>query len=110
MTDDIDKKTPRLKPGFNNRNGQGNVDIPAPDMDSGYQLPRTDMMEAIENHDFAKVKELVDNGADVNEKTAMGQTALHYAAYKGNAGIASYLISKGASVNEANDTGATVLK
>jgi len=52
---------------------------------------------------------LIDKGADVNGKIAMGFTALHNAAGNGRYQIVELLIEKGADVNEKNDFGITPL-
>ena len=52
---------------------------------------------------------LIDKGADVNGKIAMGFTALHNAAGNGRYEIVELLIEKGADVNEKNDSGITPL-
>ena len=52
---------------------------------------------------------LIDKGADVNGKIAMGFTALHNAAGNGRYEIIELLIEKGADVNEKNDSGITPL-
>ena len=52
------------------------------------------------------VRELVDNGADVNSP---GWTALMYAAVNGHVDVSRLLISKGAQVNAVADNGFTAL-
>ena len=52
---------------------------------------------------------LIDKGADVNDKIAMGFTALHNAAGNGYYEIVELLIEKGADVNDKNDSGITPL-
>jgi len=52
---------------------------------------------------------LIDKGADVNGKIAMGFTALHNAAGNGRYEIVELVIEKGADVNEKNDFGITPL-
>ena len=52
---------------------------------------------------------LIDKGADVNGKIAMGFTSLHNAAGSGRYEIVELLIEKGADVNEKNDFGITPL-
>ena len=48
--------------------------------------------------DYAKVKELVDGGADVNETDSVGRTALMIAAKHGESEIARVLMQAGADV------------
>jgi ankyrin repeat protein len=65
------------------------------------QKPKlTDICEAIKKNDIDKLKQLVNYGADVNEKTKNGRTSLHYAAkYSTNIDILKYLLLQGAYVN-----------
>ena len=61
--------------------------------------------EAVEEGDLAKVKALVEGGADVNKvayppgKSSDGRTPLHLAARRHSLDIVEYLIAKGALVN-----------
>lgn len=67
----------------------------------------TPLMEAVQEGDLAKVKEMIEGGADIHAPNAIGNTALHYAGSTGQAEIAQYLVGKGAKVNARNSTGAT---
>jgi ankyrin repeat protein len=49
--------------------------------------------------DLAKVKALIEEGANVNAKNMWGETALHYAAEKGHKEVVELLIAKGADIN-----------
>lgn len=49
--------------------------------------------------DLARVKELVEQGTDIDTKDEGGWTALHWAASIGHRGLAEYLIANGADVN-----------
>ena len=51
--------------------------------------------------DTDRVKELVEQGEDVNTIGSGGVAPLHWAAYKGNIGVVKYLISVGADVDKA---------
>jgi ankyrin repeat protein len=55
------------------------------------------------------IKVMLDLGADVNEATDTGWTALHSAAYLGADSIIEFLASKGANVNARNGCGQTPL-
>jgi ankyrin repeat protein len=55
------------------------------------------------------VKALVDMGADVNQATETGWTALHAASFGGANSIIEYLASKGAKLNAVNGCGQTPL-
>jgi len=57
--------------------------------------------------DTAKL--LIEHGVDVNAAGQYGWTALHSAAYQGIKDLISYLVSKGANVNEVDAFGQTPL-
>ena len=57
--------------------------------------------------DNAEVRRLVQGGADVNAAQADGATALHWAAYNGDASLALLLLEAGADVAAANRNGST---
>ncbi|MDP2681544.1 MAG: ankyrin repeat domain-containing protein [Deltaproteobacteria bacterium] len=69
----------------------------------------TPLMSAIERGNINAVKELLNKGADVNEKDSGGWTPLLGAAYWGNTEAAKLLIDKGADVNATNNRGWTPL-
>jgi uncharacterized protein len=54
-----------------------------------------------------EVRRLLREGADVNSRQADGATALHWAAYHGDAGLAELLLGAGADVSAANRNGST---
>ena len=62
--------------------------------------------DAVKRGDFAKVKQMVEAGQDLEAKdeAALGQTALGWAAFIGYEDIADYLIEKGANLR-ATDRG-----
>ena len=55
--------------------------------------------EAAEKNDIAKVKALLEEGADVNKRDESNKTALCIAAREGNEEIVKLLIDNGADVN-----------
>ena len=59
--------------------------------------------------DIKKIKELIDMGADVNQKDETGKTALMEASRRGHKEIAVLLIQKVADVNQKDDYGWTAL-
>jgi ankyrin repeat protein len=59
--------------------------------------------------DNAQVRRLVQDGADVNSAQADGATAMHWAAYHGDAGLALLLLEVGADPSAANRNGSTPL-
>ena len=59
--------------------------------------------------DIAKVRQLIDSGADVNARNDKDQTALHCAAKAGFADIAALLVDSGAAVDAQDGEGATPL-
>ena len=54
------------------------------------------LMDAVYEGNLAKVKELVENGADVNLTNKKGYTALMYASENGHTDIVEFLKSVGA--------------
>ena len=69
------------------------------------------LMNAAENGDVESAKRLLDQGADVNEHvTALKWTALHVAAWKGQAEVARLLIRRGADVDAVTGANQTALQ
>lgn len=69
----------------------------------------SDVADAVEQGDAARLKTLLKSHADVNAAQADGSTALHWAAYRGDAGMAAQLLAAGAHPNVVMDTGMTPL-
>src|SRR5712691_4739843 len=67
------------------------------------------LVEAVKRGDAAAVRALLKQGTNVNLRAADGSTALHWAAHLDNLETADALIRAGATVNLANDAGATPL-
>jgi ankyrin repeat protein len=65
--------------------------------------------KAARGGDFNQVRELIADGAAVNEPEADGSTALLWAAYQSDPAMISMLIEAGADVNKANGLGITPL-
>jgi ankyrin repeat protein len=72
-------------------------------------LAQTDVADAAMRRDAAKVRSLVQSGADVKAAQADGATALHWAAYHGDVSLAQVLLDAGADVAAANRNGSTPL-
>lgn len=68
-----------------------------------------DLIKAAEDADIEKVKQLIEQGADVDAKNEYGWTALMAAAWWGNTEIVKLLIQAGADVNAENIDGGTAL-
>ncbi|MBU4320334.1 MAG: ankyrin repeat domain-containing protein [Nitrospinae bacterium] len=69
----------------------------------------TPLSTAAKRGDINAVKELLNQGADVNEKNDSGNTALMSAALEGHPEAVKFLIEKGADVNAKNNRGWTPL-
>lgn len=69
----------------------------------------TKLMEAAHAGDVAKIKELVEKGAELNTQDDYGWTALRYAVRAKNLEAAEALLKLGADVNLASSTGRTPL-
>src|SRR5258708_27104513 len=75
------------------------------------------LMLAAYKGDLREIERLIQNGADVNARNDVNNTALHFAAggspasqiYYGSPSAVAYLIERGADVNAQNDTGTTPL-
>ena len=59
--------------------------------------------------DARRVRDLLDQGADVNARNHKGQTALHCAAKAGFVDIAAVLLARGADLNAVDAAGETPL-
>lgn len=74
---------------------------------AGSLYAQMDLPSAVQSGDSFDIQKVLDRGVDVNQKFTKGNTALMYAAIKGNMNIVKFLIDKGAKVNIQNDTGYT---
>src|SRR4051794_24570113 len=63
------------------------------------------VVDAARLRDTAGLRDLLKQHADVNATAPDGGTALHWAAYHDDAGMAELLIGAGANVNAANRYG-----
>ena len=77
--------------------------LPAEELDSR-------LFPAAEFDSIAKIRQLLDAGADVNARNQRYETPLHRAASRGRAKIISVLIKQGADVNAKNSGGDTPLR
>ena len=68
-----------------------------------------ELLEAAKVGDTVKLKQLIDQGADVNAKTDKGTTALMWAAYQDHVEFVKVLIDSGVDVNEKTKDGWTAL-
>jgi ankyrin repeat protein len=64
------------------------------------------LVSAARNDDVEGVRELLE-GADVNQTSADGTTALHWAVYRNNLALVEKLIAAGANVNAKNQYGSS---
>jgi hypothetical protein len=69
----------------------------------------SDLLKAAGEDDISQVKDLLDEGLDVNGKNKNGWSALMIAASQGNMEMLKLLIEKGAAVDEKNAQGQTPL-
>ncbi|MBE6463512.1 MAG: ankyrin repeat domain-containing protein [Alphaproteobacteria bacterium] len=68
-----------------------------------------DLIEVCENGEKKDVEELIDKGADVNQKDEDGNTALMRASYWGYKEVVELLIQNGADVHSKSNNGNTAL-
>lgn len=59
----------------------------------------SDLMNAVIQNDESKVKQLLNNGMDINVQDEEGMTALMHASEKGDVQMVQLLISRGADIN-----------
>ena len=76
----------------------------------GQALAASDVADAVMRRDSAQLKQLIATKADVNAAQKDGTTALHWAAYHGDASAAAALIGAGASPAALTGTGMTPLE
>lgn len=67
------------------------------------------LVQAAKDADWRVVRILLEEGTEVDETASDGSTALHWASYWDEVGVAELLISRGANPSAANDLGATPL-
>ncbi|MFT4327814.1 MAG: ankyrin repeat domain-containing protein [Wolbachia pipientis] len=67
------------------------------------------LLAAAQDGDFNKVKDLVNQGANINAKERDGNTCLHYVSKFGNLDIVKYLISEDADIDAKDNNGQTPL-
>lgn len=65
--------------------------------------PKTKFMRAAANGQIGRIRQLIDEGVDVNDKDADGKTALMHAAENGEVAMAKALVLLGADVNARDD-------
>ena len=71
--------------------------------------PNEQLLEATKNWDLKQAQEALDAGADANCQDNAHNTALHRAAFHGDAQIALFLLQKCAAVNTLNSYNLTAL-
>ena len=71
--------------------------------------PDAPLADAAKRADWAAVRALLQEGADVDARQGDGSNALHWASYRDNREIAALLIRAGSEVNASNDLGVTPL-
>ena len=69
----------------------------------------SELMNAAKGGDVTAVQHVLDRGADVNEQSNKGKTALMFAASEGHTDVARLLLEQGANVNIADNYGTTAL-
>jgi ankyrin repeat protein len=112
---------PRLAPGSDVIDAGVDVGLPfvgkAPDLGAfeynpaaaGKRNPKM-LHQAVRDYDIEKIRKMISEGADVNEKDWLGYVPLHWAIYFGYPDAANLLISQGANPNLLSDTGRTPLE
>ncbi|TQR17791.1 M48 family metallopeptidase [Psychrobacillus soli] len=68
-----------------------------------YYLSMTPLMEAVSNGEEEKVRDLIADGANLEDFDSEGTTSLHYAIYGDDLAIAEVLLDAGANPNTADE-------
>lgn len=76
---------------------------------AGAAPPEAALADAARRADWAAVRTLLGEGAEVDAREGDGSTALHWASYHDNRELAARLIRAGADIDAANDLGVTPL-
>jgi len=84
----------------------GAKESPYPNINTN-QAPK--LRQAVEDGNIERVKQLIEEGADVNVKYRRGTTVLHLASGAGRMDMVELLISKGATINTPDEKGWTPL-
>ena len=71
------------------------------------ELTAGNLRSAALNGDLQTVREVIEQGIEVDEGDELDRTALMLAAYNGHAEVVRELLSEGADVNKANKEGRT---
>lgn len=62
-------------------------------------MNNTNIFETVKNGNLQGLINYLEHGTDVNDKSLIGETILHYAVYFNNLEIVNYLIGHGANIN-----------
>lgn len=73
------------------------------------QAMQPDIFDAVKTGNLEVVKNLIDQGADVNQTEKGGWTPLHWAALLDYLPIAQFLLERGALINQVDQDGWTAL-
>ena len=77
---------------------------------NAYTIDRgTDLLNAVNQQNFEKVKELIYSGVDINEKGKVGTTPLIMATAWSNLKMVKYLIKHGANLHDKSDRGSSII-
>lgn len=68
-----------------------------------------DFLQQVELNNIVKVREMVNQGADVNQSDKLGFTALHISSWNGYIELTKYLLDLGANPNVTSPSGYTPL-
>ena len=101
ITDCIDEEMPELREDVFEFGSHDDID------EEEVEFP---LYDAVAEEDFEKIKLLIKEGADINQKCNSGWRPLHKAIWKGNEEIIIFLIENGADTNALNDYNETPLK
>jgi ankyrin repeat protein len=76
---------------------------------AGGALAAASLPDLVESQNRAEALRVIAAGGDVNERSADGSTALHWAAHQGDLELVDLLLERGADPNILNDYGVTAI-
>ena len=76
---------------------------------AGAALAASSLPDLVESQNRAEALRVIAAGADVNERSADGSTALHWAAHQSDLELVDLLLERGADPNILNDYGVTAI-
>ena len=77
--------------------------------DFGLKPQKVNLDYAVQRRSLSTIKNMVDEGADINHTNSFGSTPLFNAVLEGRQDVVEYLLAQGADINHKNERGLGVL-